>query len=100
MKTDPWNNLIKAARATATPADDREVTAPAGFATRVVALAREQAEAGSWSSWFEVKAWRALGMAGAIAALSVAFNISAVTDSIEQEVLEADDPITALMDLS
>lgn len=100
MKTDPWNKLVKAAHAAPAPGDDRDVTAPGGFAARVIALAREQAEAASWSSWFEIKAWRALGMAGAIAALSVAFNISAVSDSIEQEVLEADDPIAALMDLS
>ena len=100
MKPDPLNNLIKQARRVPPPGDHRAATAPVGFATRVVALARAQAEAASWSSWFEVKAWRALGMAGAIAVLSVVFNLAAVTDSIEQEVLEADDPITALLDLS
>lgn len=100
MKSDPWIKLTQQARSAPPQADDREVTAPMGFATRVVALARERAEAASWSSWFEIKAWRALGMAGAIAVLSVVFNLAAVTESIEQDVLEADDPITALLDLS
>jgi hypothetical protein len=39
-------------------------------------------------------------MAGAIAVMSVVINLPAVAESIQQEVLEADDPITALWDLS
>lgn len=100
MKSDPLNNLFKQARSATPSPDEREVTAPMGFAARVVALAREQAEAATWSTFFERKAWRALGLAGGIAVMSVAFNLSAVSDSIDQEVLEADDPITALWDLS
>ena len=100
MKSDPLDRLIKHARSAPPSDDDREVTAPMGFATRVVALAREQAEAASWSTFLERKAWRALGLAGGIAVMSVAFNLSAVSESIDQQVLEADDPITALWDLS
>jgi hypothetical protein len=100
MKSDPLNLLIKQARAASPPADDRVVTAPLGFASRVVALARAEADAASWSTFFERKAWRALGLAGAVAALSVGFNLAAISDSIEQEVLEAADPITALWELS
>lgn len=100
MKSDPLDKLIERARSASPSDNDGEVAAPMGFATRVVALAREQAEAASWATVFERKAWRALGLAGGIAVMSVAFNLPAVSDSIDQKVLEADDPITALWDLS
>ncbi len=100
MKSDPLANLLKRARATPSAGDALDESAPPGFATRIVALAREQASATTWSARFERKAWQALVMAGGIAALSVVVNLAAVKDSIEQEVLEAEDPITAMWDLS
>lgn len=100
MKPNAWNRLVDCARSDEAPPEGSTERAPLGFATRVVALAREQAAAVSWMTWFERRAWRALGMAGAIAVASVAINLESVANSIEQEVLEADDPVTALWDLS
>ncbi len=100
MKRNALNQLVKHAREAAPTAPNEPVAAPYGFATRVVALARKQAEAASWMAWIERRAWRALAVAGGIAVLSVAVNLPAVADSIEQEVLEAEDPVTALWDLS
>lgn len=100
MKPDPLNRLMDRARSAPAAQDDRDVAAPLGFSTRVVALAREQAGAVSWATFLERKAWRALALAGGIAVMSVAINLPAVSESIDQQVLEADDPITALWDLS
>ena len=100
MKPNAWNELVKRAGDAGAESDRSEVAAPLGFATRVVALARQQAENASWSALFERRAWRALGLAGGIAVASVAVNLGSVAESIEQEVLQADDPVTAIMDLS
>ena len=101
MKTNPCNRLVQHGQSVESRAEDeRDVSAPLGFATRVVALAREQASVASLSALLERRGWHALGMAGAIAVMSVVINLPAVAESIEQEVLEADDPITALWDLS
>ncbi len=101
MKPNAWNKLVQHAQSAEPVAEDeRDVSAPVGFATRVVALAREQATTASLTALLERRGWHALGMAGTIAVMSVVINLPAVADSIEQEVLEADDPITALWDLS
>lgn len=100
MKPDLLEQLMRRALSAPPPAEDRDETAPLGFAARVVALAREQTATASWSAWIERRAWRALGVAGAVAALTAVMSLPTVTDSIEQEVLQADDPITALWDLS
>lgn len=100
MKPNALNKLTERAREAATVPDGLDTSAPLGFATRVVALARQKAEEASWGILFERRAWRALGLAGGIAAMSVVFNLESVSDSIERDVLDADDPVTALLDLS
>lgn len=100
MKPTALNKLVNRAREAGTEPDDLDTVAPLGFATRVVALARQKAEEASWGILFERRAWRALGLAGAIAAMSVVFNLESISDSIERDVLDADDPVTALLDLS
>ena len=101
MKSNPWNKLVQHAQSADPVAEDeRDVSAPLGFATRVVALAREQASAASLSALLERRGWHALGMAGAIAVMGVVLKLPAVAESIQQEVVEADEPITALWDLS
>lgn len=100
MNQNALEELMKRAREAPPQTPDEPVSAPYGFATRVVAMARQQAEAASWMAWIERRAWRALAFAGGIAMLSVAVNLPAVAESIEQEALEVDDPVTALWDLS
>ena len=65
----PWSRLTAAAR---TVRDDRDASAPFGFATRVVALAlgRER----KMVSLFDVFALRALGVACLLAIFSVVMN--------------------------
>jgi len=100
MKPESLDRLVEHARNAVPPEPATPVVAPLGFATRVVAMARQRAEEASWMAWIETRAWRALACAGGIAILSVAVNLPAVAESIEEEVLEADDPVTALWDLS
>ena len=70
----PWTRLTAAAR---TVGDDREASAPFGFATRVASLAlgREIRAV----SLFDVFALRALAIAVLLAAGSVAFNFGEVS---------------------
>ena len=67
----PWAGLTTAAR---TVGDDRETSAPFGFATRVVALALGQDR--NVASLFDLLALRALAVACLLAVLSVAMNYS------------------------
>lgn len=66
-----WNRLIGAAR---TVSDERALTAPFGFATRVAALALGREDRAA--SLFDVFAFKALGIACLLAACSVALNFS------------------------
>lgn len=70
----PWNRLSAAAR---TVRDDRDTSAPFGFATRVAALALGREVRAT--SLFDVFALRALGIAVLLAACSVAFNFGEVS---------------------
>lgn len=89
----PWNRLTRAARAVR---DDRDTAAPAGFATRVAAIAFEREF--SLVSLFERYSWRAVGVAGLLAVLSVVVNFSALTVPSETEEDElADSAITLLL---
>ena len=66
-----WARLTAAAR---TVRDDRDTSAPFGFATRVAALALGQER--KLGSLFDLLAPRALWVAGMLAVISVAMNYS------------------------
>lgn len=91
----PWNRLTAAA---CTVADDRDVTAPYGFATRVVALALAQER--KVASLFERFAVRALCAAFLLALLSVVVNYPALgtAPSASEDELTEDDPVAVLLD--
>ncbi len=84
----PWARLTAAARHVH---DDRDTAAPYGFATRVTAIAF--ASSRSSLSLVERFAWRAVGVAGVLAILSVALNYSALTHKavpVEEPVADND----------
>ena len=96
-----WSRLTTAARQLT---DERPVTAPYGFATRVAALALAQER--TMSSVVERFALRAFGVACLLAILSVAVNYKvlsgtgapvAVTDDF---ALPADDAVAVVLDLT
>lgn len=93
---DPWSRLVTAAR---TVRDDRDTTAPYGFATRVAALAFSQER--RVVSVFDRFALRAFGVACLLAIASVAVNYSVMKTSAPAEEHIAgvtDDPMTVLLD--
>jgi hypothetical protein len=102
---DPWSRLTAAAREVR---DERDTTAPYGFATRVAALA--MAQESRISSVFDRFALRALGVASLLALGSVAFNYNAVSmpppasamASVEQLELAVptDDAVAIVLDFA
>ena len=72
----PWARLTAAAREVR---DERDSSAPYGFATRVVALAFAQER--RVSSLFERFAFRAVGVASMLALFSIVLNYPALTTS-------------------
>ena len=104
-KANELERLLDRARR-ARPADDESnehVMAPPGFATRVVARAWSAAAANDGLSFLQLlmgQGRRALLASAALAVASVAFNLPAVADAIEYDVLSADDPVTMVLDLS
>jgi hypothetical protein len=93
----PWSRLTAVARSVP---DDRDTTAPYGFATRVAALAL--AAERPVASLFERFSWRALGVACLLAFTSVAVNYSAVASTLRDEDLATggDEVVAELLDLS
>ena len=91
----PWNRLAAAARAVP---DEREVSMPYGFATRVAALAMAQEK--KVVSLFERFAARALIAAFLLALVSVAVNYPALgtTVAASEDELTEDDPVAVLLD--
>ncbi len=102
---DPWSRLTAAAREVR---DERDTTAPYGFATRVAALA--MAQESRISSVFDRFALRALGVASLLALGSVALNYNAVSmppaasavASVEQLELAVptDDAVAIVLDFA
>jgi len=86
-----WFRLVKAARLA--PADRREEAAPAGFSTRVAALAFASAEV-SFSAMLARMSWRAVAVAGLVMAVSIAANFDTLLASFSQDR----DVTTALSD--
>jgi hypothetical protein len=98
-----WARLTSAARQVS---DDRDTSAPYGFATRVVALAYAQEE--KVVSLLERFALRAVGLAALLAIGSVALNYPEITSSVmanhvaaveEIDVLTPDDAVAIVLDL-
>jgi hypothetical protein len=91
-----WARLTTAAR---NVHDDRDTAAPYGFATRVTAIAFSSPR--NAASLVERFAWRAVGVAGLLAVLSVAVNYSAmnrVAAPVEETVAD-DDPVSLLLSI-
>ncbi|MDP3069174.1 MAG: hypothetical protein Q8N18_02750 [Opitutaceae bacterium] len=97
----PWARLTAAAR---TVRDDRDASAPFGFATRVAALALAQER--RVVSLFERFAFRAVGVAALLALCSVALNYQELAGSgafvqhADEELLHTDDAMTIVLNLS
>ncbi len=71
---DPWTRLTASAR---TWRDERDTSAPLGFATRVAALALSPEH--RVASLFELFALRAFGVACLLAIVSAAFNYGEIS---------------------
>lgn len=96
----PWARLAAAAR---TLRDDRDASAPYGFATRVAALALAQER--RVTSLLERFSFRAIGVASLLALGSVALNYSELTTGAavahaEEDMLQADDAVSIVLDLT
>lgn len=91
----PWDRLVTLARLA--PPDSRDVSAPVGFATRVVALAFA-AQAPSFATLFARFAPRALGACGLLMILVATLNVGAVLNAVEIDTSTTLDPITEWVD--
>ena len=94
-----WQRLAAAARRA--PADDRDLSAPYGFATRVAALAmsaeRPSNAAPARRLWL-----RAAGIACLFAVAAVAANYSAIASAFDEEpaiVGNGDDPVAEVVSM-
>ena len=102
-KVKELERLLERARHARPVVDDGPVMAPPGFATRVVARAWDAAATNDGLSFLQLlvgQGRRALLASAALAVASVAFNLPAVADAIEYDVLSADDPVIMVLDLS
>lgn len=86
----PWDRLAAAARLA--PADARDAAAPAGFATRVSALAFSGREP-TFSALFARFAPRALGVCGLLMVLGVTLNLTSVLNAFEADTVTLNDPV-------
>ena len=99
----PWARLTAAAR---NVRDDRDDSAPYGFATRIAALAL--ASERRVGSLFERFALRAVGVATLLALFSVVLNYQALSTTSgsvlvqgdETEVVAVDDAVAIVLDLA
>jgi hypothetical protein len=90
-----WSRLVAAARSAP---DTRDIAAPYGFSTRVAALAMAQERiSGSLLERFSL---RALSVAGLLALVCVAANISTLTSLFREEAAVSDDPVAEMVDLA
>jgi hypothetical protein len=106
---DPRNAWARLASTARTMQDDRETSAPYGFATRVVAIAFAQER--RVATLFERFALRALGVASLLALFSVVLNYEVLSSSPtanapmvamsdDADVLPADDAVAIVLDLA
>ena len=96
----PLERVIARARDASDLSPQGEIVMPVGFSTRVVALAARDYGRASIMALIERRAWRALALAGGVAALAVVVNLQPVTQAMEEELMTAHDPVVALLDLS
>jgi len=104
---NPWTRLTAAARDVH---EERDASAPYGFATRIVALAFAQEH--RVVSLFERFAFKAVGVASLLALLSVALNyptlsgtapsatIAAASQADEVELVAVDDAVSIVLDFA
>ena len=92
-----WARLVTAARQA--PLDSRDTSAPAGFATRVAALAFACPEP-SFSALFARFAPRALGTCALVMVLGITLNIGAVLQAFEPDTAATSitDPVAEWFD--
>ena len=90
-----WPRLAAAVRRAPDP---RDPAAPYGFATRVAALALAQERA--VASLFERFSWRALSVAGLLAAVCLASNYSTLVSAFQNESVSVDDPVSEIVDIA
>jgi hypothetical protein len=96
----PWSRLVAVARHT--PADTRDASAPAGFSTRVSALAFASVEP-TFSALFARFSMRALGVCGLVMVLGVTLNLGSVLNAFEAPAPDAatiNDPVSEWLDAS
>ena len=98
----PWSRLTAAAR---TVRDDRDSSAPYGFATRVAAIAFAQER--RMASLFERFAFRAVGVATLLALFSIVLNYQALStsggvtaSSEEVELIPGDDAVAIVLGIA
>ena len=99
MKTNPpeWFRLVTVARRAV---DDRDVSAPYGFATRVVTQAMAATRPAA-DLLIERFSWRALGIAALLVIVSVAANLNPILASHEDDDAAAlGDPVGEVISLS
>lgn len=93
MKTTPtpWSRLVTAARLA--PADQRDESAPLGFATRVSALGLAGIEP-TFSALFARFSLRALGVCALLMVIGVTLNLGSVLNAFEPDTtLAGNDPV-------
>jgi hypothetical protein len=100
----PWSRLTAAARQVR---DDRDSSAPYGFATRIAALALAQER--RVASLFERFALRAVGVASLLALFSVVLNyqelsteplIASASTEEPELIIAADDAVAVVLDFA
>lgn len=99
MNHDPLEHLISKARRALPAGEAEQEQVPLGFASRVVARADIGGDMESLEQAIGRRAWRVLGIAGSVAGLTVALNLSAVTESYEIQVEDDTDPVAEVLDL-
>jgi hypothetical protein len=106
---DPRNSWARLTAAARTVHDDRDTTAPYGFATRIAALALAQEE--KVASLFDRFALRALGVACLLALSSVALNYESLSTpasapapvlvaNIDEVMLPTADAVAVVFDIA
>lgn len=93
-----WQKLVATARQVR---DERDVSAPYGFATRVASMAMTEGRPAGIEALFERFSWRALLVAAVLAIGGVATNYASITgSSFDEEALLDETLVTAVFDLS
>lgn len=93
-----WLRLVAAARRR--PPVEADLMVPPGFATRVVALAFASVGERPLLGLFERFSWRALGVAGGLAAASVLLNITPAVHAFQHDIAAEQDPVAVVLDLA